>query len=198
MALTALGEDANAAGAAIRALIADIEAQAAAAARAARFPVRSAAAQNRRGDVSRSGGETQAEVNARFAGASFGLSTGPRSVQGTFNDLTPSQRNQVRQQARDAGVTNAQDFTRFVVQNSPNLDRGGLSFDLGGQVRVDQIARLQAGETVFTRAQSSALRGLLSGIGSTRACSSRPTRRSWAPRPNRVSVRLGTSETTRL
>ena len=156
--LKALGEEAGIAGRDLKALAqAALEAGDAAEAAGAK----AGAARNsfsRTGVGQRPGGETQAQVNQRFGGFGFGIQSRRQpTVQGTFSNLSPSQRNAVREQARQAGVTNDEEFTRFVVQNSPGLDAGGLSFDLGGPVRVDQLAKLQQGERVLTRGENSAL-----------------------------------------
>ena len=124
---------------------------------------------SRTGVGQRPGGETQRQANQRLGGFGFGIqSSRPATVESVFNNLSASQRNSVRQQARDAGVTNDQEFTRFVVENSPGLDAGGLSFDLGGPVRVDQLARLQAGERVLSRSQNAAFGALVAGFSGSR------------------------------
>ncbi|HEU03184.1 hypothetical protein LCGC14_0273440 [marine sediment metagenome] len=89
----------------------------------------------------RSGGETQAQVNARFGGLRFGIQQQPRT-------------------------TGRRSITGRAISESGQIaPRGILSFDLGGPVRTDQLARLQAGETVLSRFDTAALRSILGSRG---------------------------------
>jgi len=116
-----------------------------------------------RGFARSTGGETQAGVNQRFAGATFGTQRVTASANFTSQAAADLGRDlglgpkALAQRARQAGG-----LANLAAQSSG--DRGGLSFDLGGNVRVDQLARLQAGERVLTRAQNSALASLFSGF----------------------------------